>query len=422
MLFFGKNKKNKRVQEAEKEGLGDFLVDFLSLAGVLKVNLNEDTITREIAMNIPAVKACVELISNTVASLPINLYKVVDGKKEEVEDDRVRLLNTDTGDTLTGYEFKKAIVMDYLLEGNGYAYINKERNKVKSLHYVEESRVSVLEGIDPIFKTYELSVDGRTYRPFDFIKVLNDTRNGADGKGIIEQNKWILAVAYNSLIYENILSKTGGNKKGFIESERKLSQEAIDELKEQWRSMYSGNTEACVVLNNGLKFRESSATPTEMQINENKIANAGEICKIFNIPEAMLTGDGKENNTVYDTYIKTAILPVLKNFESALNKDLLLEKEKGELFFEFDTKELLKGDIEKRYRAYEIGLKNGFLKVNEVRYEENKEAIKELDNIVKLGLQDVLFDTKKGTIYTPNTDKETNINNNKNKIDLVKEA
>lgn len=411
MLFFRKRKERRTVEEDE---LIKFMLDFLSLQGNLKAYISEDLITKEVALNIPSVKACVELISNTIASIPIYLYELREGKKYTKEDDRVTLLNNDTGDTLNGFQIKKALVIDYLLEGNGYAYINKEKNKVKSLHYVNEKEVSINIGIDPIFKSFDINVNGVEYRPYEFIKLLKNTQDGATGSGILKENKKILAATYNSLVYENLLSKTGGNKKGFIKADGKLDEKSMALLKQQWKNMYSENSENCVILNKGLDFKESSATPTELQINENKITNSSEICKIFNVPVAMLTGDGKENNTVYETYVKTAILPILKAFEATLNKDLLLEKEKKSFYFAFDTKELLKGDIEKRFRAYEIGLKNSFLSVNEVRFEEDREAIAEFEDVVKLGLQDVLYNTKNGSIYTPNTDKTTKLGKNIN--------
>ena len=163
-------------------------------------------------------------------------------------------------------------------------------------------------------------------------------------------------------------------------------------------------------MNKGLKFKESSATPTEMQINENKTSNAEEICKIFNVPPSIIGGDGKANKEDYEKFIKLAILPILHAIESASNRDLLLEKEKGSYFFAHDTKEVLKGDIEKRYKAYEIGIKNKILTINEARYEENKPPIEAFNNKVVLGLNDVIYDTETGEIYTPNTNKTTNIN------------
>ena len=401
MLWFKKKKKNERTLEEDLVSLSELL---------LKAFIAKDNIDREKALNIPTLYGCVELISNTISTLPIKLFKEYEGKVSEIKDDiRLTLLNDETGDTLDAFQFKKALITDYLLEGNGYAYINKERGKFKSLHYVEERNISINKNINPIFKYYDISVNGEFYKPYDFLKLLKNTKDGSTGEGIIQSNNWLLAVVYNSIIYENILAKTGGNKKGFIKADRKLGDDEIKLLKEQWNKMYSGNSENCVVLNAGLDFKESASTSTEMQLNENKITNGNEICKILNVPPSMITGDGKANESDYEKFVKMAILPILKTFVTSLNRDLLLEKEKKSFYFTFDIKELLKGDIEKRFKAYEIGIKNGFLGVNEVRYEEDREPIEAFDNVIKLGLQDVLYNTKKGSIYTPNTDKTTNL-------------
>ena len=209
--------------------------------------------------------------------------------------------------------------------------------------------------------------------------------------------------------YENIISKTGGNKKGFLQAENTLTKEVIENLKAQWRQMYSDNTENCIVLNKGLSFKESQATPAETQMNENKITNGNEICKVFNVPPSIITGDGKANEGDFDKMFKMAILPILNNLISSINRDLLLEKEKESFYFGVDTNELLKGDIEKRFRAYEIAIKNKIMGVNEVRYKEDLEPIEAFENTVLLGLNDVLYNTKKGTVYTPNTNQTSNM-------------
>lgn len=384
--------------EQDETGLRDLL---------LAAGLIEDDITREEALNIPTLTACIELISALTASIPIKLFKDNgDNTVTEVKDDpRVKLLNDETGDTLTAFQMKKALMRDYFLEGNGYAYINKVRNKISSINYVKETDISINKNTDPIFKNYDVLVNGQIYRPYNFLKLLRNTDNGADGYGILQENKILLSVAYNSLKYENILSKTGGNKKGFIEAEGKLDRDAIEILKEQWKAMYSGNSENCVVLNKGLTFKESQATPTEMQMNENKLANGAEICKILNVPPSIISGDGKANESDFDKLFKMALLPLLNDFISSTNRDLLLEKEKGVFYFGYDAKELLKGDIEKRFRAYEIAIKNKIMGVNEVRFNEDLEPIELFENTILLGLNDVLYNMETGTVYTPNTDK-----------------
>lgn len=404
---FWKNKKEERaILDQDETGIKDLL---------LAAGLIEDSITRMEALNIPTLAGCVELISSIVASIPIKLYKDEDGEVSEIKDDiRLKLLNEETGDTLTSFEMKKALVIDYLLMGNGYIYINKQRGNIESLHYVKESDVSINRNVDPIFKNYDVLVNGYIYKPYNFIKLLRHTDNGFDGYGIIEENIILLSVIYNSLKYENILSKTGGNKKGFIESEGKLGLEAMLNLKEQWRNMYSNNTENCIVLNKGLNFKESQATPTELQLNENKITNGSEICKIFNIPPSIISGDGKANEGDFDKMFKMAILPILNSLIASINRDLLLEKEKKSFYFGYDANELLKGDIEKRFKAYEIAIKNKIMGVNEVRYKEDLEPIDLFEDTILLGLNDVLYNTKNKTVYTPNTDKTSNLKGGEN--------
>ncbi|WP_133016943.1 phage portal protein [Clostridium cuniculi] len=401
LKFWKRRKEERSILDQDETGLRDLL---------LAAGLIEDNITRIEALNIPTLAGCVELISSLVASIPIKLYKEENGEVTEIKDDiRIRLLNEETGDTLTSFEMKKALVIDYLLMGNGYIYINKEKGKFVSLHYVKESDVSIIKNVDPIFKNYDVIIGGQTYKPYNFIKLLRHSDNGADGYGIIEENPLLLSVAYNSLKYENILSKTGGNKKGFIESEGKLNTESMNTLKDQWRNMYSNNTENCIVLNKGLTFKESQATPTELQLNENKIANGSEICKVLNMPPSIITGDGKANESDFDKAFKIGILPILNNLIASINRDLLLEKEKKSFYFGYDANELLKGDIEKRFKAYEIAIKNKIMGVNEVRYKEDLEPIELFEDTILLGLNDVLYNTKNKTVYTPNTDKTSNL-------------
>lgn len=412
-LRFWRKKEKRTSLESDDVGLRDLL---------LAAGLIEDDITKEKALNIPTLAGCVELLSSLVASIPIKLFKEENGEVKELKDDlRVRLLNEETGDMLTSYEMKKALVIDYLLMGNGYIYINKDRGKVVSLHYVKESDVSVINNIDPIFKNYDILINGKTYKPYNFIKLLRHTENGSEGYGIIEENPILLSVAYNSLKYENILSKTGGNKKGFIEAEGKLSEEAITNLKQQWANMYSGNSENCVILNKGLTFKDSQATPTEMQMNQNKVANGEEICKILNIPPSIISGDGKANEGDFDKAFKMAILPILNALISSINRDLLLEKEKKSFYFGYDATELLKGDIEKRFRAYEIAIKNKIMGVNEVRYKEDLDANPLFEDTILLGLNDVLYNVKSGTVYTPNTDKTSDMKGGDKSEDRNKE-
>lgn len=360
---------------------------------LLEARVGVDNITVEDALTIPSVASNTNIISGVIAMLPIYLYKDEGNKKvTKIDNDvRVSLLNDDTKDTLDGFQLKKQLVQDYLLSGNGYAYINKQRNKVESVNYVDRRVVGINMNSDPIFKDYDIIVNGKPYRPFEFIKLLRNTKNGADGVGIVEESNKALTNAYLTQKYQQILLATGGNKKGFLKAQSKLSEEAKTALKTAWNNLYSSNSENVIILNDGIDFKEASSTSVELQMNENRQTNTSEINSLFGI----------HNGILDDNTIKTVIQPILIAFETAINRDILLESEKQQYYFEFDRRELLKADLLKRYQAYEIGLKNGFIQWDDVRYEENLEPY----NLpyIKMGLQDVLYNVETGQIYTPNT-------------------
>ena len=364
---------------------------------LLRAFLNKETITREKALTLPAVSGAVDFICNAVACMPVKLYKYKQGKITEVENDnRTRLLNGDTGDALDAFQLKKAMVEDYLLGKGGYAYIQKQRNDVTGIYYVEEKYITVMKNPDPIHKEYEIYVEGNRYEPYEFIKLLRNTKDGASGVGLTVEVSKALETAYQTLLYQLSLVKSGGNKKGFLKSQRKLGQEEIDILKKAWRSMYANNEENVVVLNNGLEFQEASNSSVEMQLNESKQTLKDEINNLFHIHDE------------FDLTFKEAIYPIVKAFETALNRDLLLEKEKKNYFFEFDTKEIVKASLQERYNAYKTAKETGFMTLNEIRQAENMNSIDGMD-VVNVGLSAVLYDTETGKYFTPNTGQQADI-------------
>lgn len=358
---------------------------------LLQALINNEEITREKALTLPAVSGAVDLIGNMIACMPVKLYKYEDGRiKEQENDSRVRLLNGDTGDTLDSFQLKKAMVEDYLLGKGGYCYIQRRRNEVVSLRYVEDIYITILKNFKPIFKDYVILVMGEEYKPYDFIKLLRNTKDGSTGIGLTQELGKTLETAYDTLLYQLSLVKSGGNKKGFLKAQRRLGQEEINTLKRAWRNMYANNSENVVVLNNGLEFQESSNSSVEMQLDQNKRTLADEINRIFHIYED------------FELTFKEAIYPIVKAFETALNRDLLLEKEKGKYFFEFDVKEIIKASLRERYEAYKLAKETGFLTLNEIRKTENLEEIEGLD-VINVGLGAVLYNADTHTYFTPNT-------------------
>ena len=360
----------------------------------------------------PVVMDSINFISDMIASMPIKLYRKESKDIVEIKDDiRIFLLNCDTRENLSGYQFKNRMVMDYFLSGNGYAYIKKRGSDYLGLAYIQEPIYFTTVNSESILnKKYYTTINGQRYNSYDFIKLLRNTRDGVAGYSIISGIKNAID-ACNNYIYKSCTTAArGGIPPGFweiphlvkpraqklegkIQKAAGASNDSETAIKEGLKDQYLSSGKkvgAITILNGGVKFFPLVSTDSEGTLFEAiKILN-DQICNIFHI-----------KSDFYMTF-KEAIYPVMKAFEAALTMDLLTDEEKGEgKFFKFDSTELLKADAKERYEAYKTAISAGFMQRSEVRDIEGLPNKKGLDYFsVSLGDSAVRAD---GSIYTPNT-------------------
>jgi len=388
MGLFGFSRKEQRVDSDAWIGVDDPL---------LKALLSKDTITISKALSIPPVAEAIHRIATTVAVLPIKLHerKTVNGKttiKEILDDDRTFLLNTDSGDTLDQFAFKRNIAKDYLLDKGGFIYLQKKSGDVVGLRYIPPAKISsVVNDVNPIQKDGQYRIMGKAVELWDVVSVLRDTDDGIMGVPLTIQINDVLSTALQGILYELGIAKKGGAEKGFLQSEKELGKPALDALKSAWKSLYEDNTENVVILNKGVEFKGASSNARDMQVNERRGSLNTELKALFGI-----------HSDNFDDFFRDAVLPVLEAIESALNKDLLKEDEKKTKYFAFDKREILKAEIKTRFESYKLATEAGWLSKNEIRDLENLEAIDGL-NVISMGLGDVLFDIDSKKYYTPNT-------------------
>ena len=379
------------------------IIDEDAIAGsLLSALLGSDVMTKTKAMQVPAYAASVELLAGVVSELPIKLYKETEGKVDEIYDDnRVSLFNGDTGDLVRAPEMIRMFIRDYYNDKGAFIYANWQGNELKSLHYVDPSAVSVYkDSTDHIFKRAVFMVDGRAFMPWQFIYACRNARDGVTGESMVSQSEKPIATAYAALEYELALMQRGGNKRGYLKSEGKISPEAVDRLRKSFRQMYSNNNaENVVVLNRGIEFQEASETSTEMQLAENKRANSDDIMSLFLIAPALIRGGATEEDG--KNFVKYALLPLLEILRTAINHAALLESEKqAGYYFDFDLKEFTKASMKDRWAAWATAKKNGLVNADEFRRFENLPPLGM--NYINLGLNDVLMDPDTHEIIVPN--------------------
>ena len=375
-------------------------------------------VTEEEAMRIPSVVFCVELISGSVAQLPIYLYK--ENEKGEVEkvpnDRRVFLLNNEPNSLLNGYNLKKKIVKDYLFYGASYTKMDKVRNNVLEIHPFDMKNVQVTKYVRDGYKysadiklmTYGHDGKGmeRIFKPLEMITVLRDTEDGITSRGVLEEGGKTLQLALNEVEYSNNILKNGALPIGVLQTANKISDIAMKRLKAGWESLYSGakNAGKTVILEEGLEYNPISLKPNDLQMVESKKITISDISRLFNVPESMLNADANkyasnEQNNLH--FLQYTLAPILIAIESALDKSLLLENEKEEgYYFRFDVSEILRTTEKERVESAKEGLEGGFYSVNETRAKFDMPKLK--DDYFMWSLGHVLFNPETNEMFVPN--------------------
>lgn len=391
-------KREKRSTE------NDVIADVLNGLSPL---VNGKTISRKQAMAIPVVTKATNWIASSIASLPIKMYRRTDKGYIEIYDDyRLPLLNNYSGNCMTANDLKRQVIIDLLLEGNGYAYISKLGNKIEKLSYIPTSKLTYTESVDNIDKIVNVWVDGKQVQDYNVFRLVNNTKNGISGVGFISDCQDLLSTILSSLQYENN-SISSGVRRGFLKSKSKLDKDKMDELKQAWKRLTSPSQSDVLVLNAGIEFEDASNTATESQLSQNKTINMHQVLAYFGLPTNFFEG---ANSDAYLTAVRIAVIPIVKQLVNALNNYLLLESEKQDLKFDIDTSEILRINANERYNAYQTGLNSGILTIDEVRRMENLPVLDM--QYLKLGLGDVLYNIKDGKIFVPNTGAIVDPNNN----------
>lgn len=391
-------KREKRSTE------NDVIADVLNGLSPL---VNGKTITRKQAMSIPVVTKSVNWIASAIASLPIKMYRRTEKGYIEIYDDyRLPLLNNYSGNCMTANDLKRQLLIDLLLDGNGYAYISKRGNIIEKLSYIPTNKLTYTESVDNIDKIVNVWVDGKQVQDYNVFRLVNNTKNGISGVGFISDCQDLLSTILSSLQYENN-SISSGVRRGFLKSKSKLDKDKMDELKQAWKRLTSPSQSDVLVLNAGIEFEDASNTATESQLSQNKTINMHQVLAYFGLPTNFFEGT---NSDAYLTAVRIAVIPIVKQLANALNNYLLLESEKQDLKFDIDTSEILRINANERYNAYQTGLNSGILTIDEVRRMENLPVLDM--QYLKLGLGDVLYNIKDGKIFVPNTGAIVDPNNN----------
>lgn len=329
-------------------------------------------------MGVAAVWACVNLLSGSISTLPIGLYRRK-GDKLTLADDHPahRVMALAPNGILTPAEFYQLLVVNVLLRGNFYAEKVVFNGKIQSLLPLESHLVEPKISRDGLL-TYEYARPGRpkrTYRQDEILHVRGLTTDGLTGLSVIGAARRAIEGSIATERYGSSMFSNGARPSGVLEIDTELSEEAQARLKAQFDASYSGleNAHRTMVLEAGLKWKPVTLNAEDTQFIESRKFARSEIAMFFGVPPHLIGdidrgtswGSGIEQQN--RGFLIYTLRSYLVKIAQAFARDLLQEKDRGKYVVKFDTSDLERADFGPRQTGLEVMRRNGVINANEWR-------------------------------------------------------
>jgi len=346
------------------------------------------SITEKTALQSVAVFACVRILSETLASIPLPLYRRITprSKRRAYEHPLYSLLHDAPNPEMTSFNFREALMAHLVLWGNAYAEIDwdMDKGRPRALWPLLPNKMRVKREKDGLYYYYRLPDGQEIILPA--IKVLHIPGLGFDGMMGYSPIHMAREAIGLSLATEEFGARFFGNGAkpgGVLEHPGKLGTSAQDNLRKSWNEMHQGlsNQHRIAILEEGMKYHQVGIPPEDAQFLETRKFQRSEIASFFHIPPHMI-GD-LEHATFSNIehqgieFVVYTMRPWFVRWEQVISKKLLWPDERKDYFAEFLVEGLLRGDVESRYKAYSVGRQWGWLSANDVRELENMDPLPE---------------------------------------------
>lgn len=358
-------------------------------------------VTSSNALGLSAVWGCTKVLSESIASLPLNIYeRMADGDRLLADSHRLYfLLHNQPSKLYTSYTFIEYLVKSICLNGNGYAIINRDRNaNIISFTCVNPSEIKIIQEYGSLY--YNVKGYDELIPAEDMIHVKNLTNDGILGMSPIQYAAESLGWGIALQTYGNTFFGNGGMPSGTLESDKVLTTEAVERLRQSWDKAYGGvdNANKVAVLEEGIKFNPVSISNESAQFLSSKQWSISEIARWFRVPPHLIQDLSKSsfNNIEMQSleFVQYTLTPILKRFEQEFNSKIFKTTERNRFFVEFNVNGLLRGDAKTRADLYTKAIQWGWMSINEVRKKENMNAIPNGDeHLVPLNMTNIDADT-----------------------------
>ena len=344
------------------------------------------------AMQTTAVYACVRILSEAVAGLPLHIYRYrSDGGKERIPMHPLyHLLHDEPNPEMTSFVFRETLMSHLLLWGNAYAQVVRNgRGQAVALYPLLPSKMDVSRAANgELLYTYYRDADETglnpkggyiTLRRDEVLHIPGLGFDGLIGYSPIAMAKNAIGMSLATEEYGASFFANGANPGGVLEHPGVIKD--IGRVKESWNSAYqgSGNAHKIAVLEEGMKFQAIGIPPEQAQFLETRKFQINEIARIFRVPPHMVGDLEKSSFSNIEQqsleFVKYTLDPWVVRWEQSLQQSLILPSEKPSLFVRFNLDGLLRGDYQSRMNGYAVGRQNGWMSANDIRELEDMNRI-----------------------------------------------
>ncbi len=336
------------------------------------------------AMQTTAVYACVRVLAETLASLPLHTYKHTErGKEKALEHEIYYLLHDEPNPEMTSFVFRETLMSHLLLWGNAYAQIIRDgRGNILALYPLMPDKMTVERSVTgDLFYEYRKDSESVLLRKEEVFHIPGLGFDGLIGYSPIAMAKNAIGMAIATEEYGAKFFANGANPGGVLEHPGVVKDPK--RVRDSWNAVYqgSGNAHRIAVLEEGMKFQPVGIPPEQAQFIATRKFQINEIARIFRIPPHMIGDLEKSSFSNIEQqsleFVKYTLDPWVSRWEQAIQKTLFKENEKKEYFVKFNVDGLLRGDYASRMAGYATGRQNGWLSSNDIRELEDMNRIPE---------------------------------------------
>lgn len=344
------------------------------------------------AMQMTAVYSCVRILSETLAGLPLHVYRYNDsgGKEKYLKHPLYKLLHDEPNPEMTSFAFRETLMSHLLLWGNAYAQIIRNaRGEVIALYPLMPNKMTVdRDANGRLFYLYQRSLedgpslgkDNQVYlAPTDVLHIPGLGFDGLVGYSPIAMAKNAVGLAIATEEYGAKFFANGAAPGGVLEHPGTIKDP--QKVKESWNAAYQGsaNSHRVAVLEEGMKYQPIGISPEQAQFLETRKFQINEIARIFRVPPHMLADLEKSSFSNIEQqsleFVKYTLDPWVVRWEQSMCRALLSDSEKPTVFIKFNVDGLLRGDYASRMSGYATARQNGWMSANDIRELENLDRI-----------------------------------------------